>query len=47
LPDRAAAGSHLKRFVEGLKDAGALATAGTALVTSLRTLGALIGLPLL
>jgi hypothetical protein len=47
LPDRAAAGSHLKRFVDGLKDAGALATAGTALVTTLRTLGGLIGLPLI
>lgn len=47
LPDRAAAGSHLRRFADGLRDAGALATAGTALVTSLRALGALVGLPLI
>ncbi|MBM2618524.1 hypothetical protein JIG36_23490 [Actinoplanes sp. LDG1-06] len=47
LPDKAAAGSHLQRFAAGLRDAGALATAGTALVTSMRALGALVGLPLI
>ena len=47
LPDAAAAGSHLRRFADGLRDTGALVTAGTALVTSLRALGALVGLPLI
>jgi hypothetical protein len=42
-PDRTAAGSHLTRFAQGLKDAGALATAGTALVQSLRTLATWAG----
>ena len=42
-PDRAAAGSHLSRFVQGLKDAGALATAGTAFVQSIHSLATWIG----
>jgi hypothetical protein len=42
-PDRAAAGSHLSRFVQGLKDAGALATAGTAFVQSIHALATWIG----
>jgi hypothetical protein len=42
-PDRAAASSHLSRFVQGLKDAGALATAGTAVLQSIRALATWIG----
>jgi hypothetical protein len=42
-PDRAAAGSHLSRLVQGLKDAGALATAGTALVQSLHAVATWLG----
>jgi hypothetical protein len=42
-PDRAAAGSHLSRFVQGLKDAGALATAGTAVLQSIHALATWIG----
>ena len=42
-PDRAAAGSHLSRFVQGLKDAGALATAGTAFLQSIHALANWIG----
>jgi hypothetical protein len=42
-PDRAAAGSHLSRLVRVLKEAGALAIAGTALVQSLHVLAGWLG----
>jgi hypothetical protein len=42
-PDRAAAGSHLTRFVRGLTEAGALATAGTAFVQSIHALATWLG----
>jgi hypothetical protein len=42
-PDRAAAGSHLSLFLQGLKDAGALATASTAFVQSIHALANWIG----
>ena len=42
-PDRAAAGSHLATVLRGLKDAGALATAGVVLLESVKSLAAWIG----
>ena len=42
-PDRAAVGSHLSRLVQGLKDAGAPATAGTSLVQSVHALATWLG----
>jgi hypothetical protein len=36
VPDKRAARTHLQRFVQGLEDAGAPATAGTTLVESIR-----------
>ena len=42
-PDKDAAGSHLTALVRGLTQAGALATAGTALVQALHGLAAWAG----
>ena len=42
-PDRGAAGSHLSTLVQGLKDAGALAAAGTAFVQAIHTLAGWLG----
>lgn len=42
-PDRSVVGSHLSRLTQGLKDAGALASAGESVLRSLGTIARWVG----